>query len=399
MANGLFIPDFRGAGTPGAPGVGSTRRGLETARQAEQITEIQQVGLQGTRDKARIDSIVRGAILLKQIGDPQQKLEFLRGRVQQLDENKIPSNDTRELLRIAESGDFAQVEELTDLAISSSQEQTKKQAVPAGIQEFESLTKNLTGEDLDKARRIKLGLDSAAPKIFQSSAKTFDIGGVPHILDAEGKVRKIVVDGNDITTEVVAESKAEIAQQVKFASATGASRAKLIDQGFEKITKITAGIANIDRAIGVIKGGAGVGAIERFFPSFKATSVELDNIRKSMGLDVVGGVTFGALSKGELNLALDVALPIGLDSDELIIFLEKKKIAQEKLRNYFSEQIQFVDQGGTIAGFLRKKESEQGQATPAPTPAEQELTEGTFIVNPQTGQRLQLVNGQFVEVQ
>jgi hypothetical protein len=224
---------------------------------------------------------------------------------------------------------------------------------------FASLTEDLTGEDLDKARRIALGLDSAAPKIFQSSAKTFNIGGVPHILDAEGKVHKITVDGQEINTTVVANSKAEIAQKVKFETLTGASRAKAIDKGFDTIVKIDKSIRNIDRATKALDAGAGVGAVEKLWPSIKAASVELDNIQGLMALDVVGATTFGALSKGELDLSKAVALPTGLDTDELKIWLLDRKVAQEKLRAYYNEQIQFLDKGGTVAGFLRMKEGGQ----------------------------------------
>jgi hypothetical protein len=105
--------------------------------------------------------------------------------------------------------------------------------------------------------------------------------------------------------------------------------------------------------------------VEKLWPSIKAASVELDNIQSSMALDVVGAVTFGALSKGELDLAKAVALPTGLDTPELIDWLSRRKVAQEKLRAYYNEQVQFLDQGGTIAGFLRKKESEQGGDTDA----------------------------------
>ncbi len=79
-----------------------------------------------------------------------------------------------------------------------------------------------------------------------------------------------------------------------------------------------------------------------FLPSFKAASVELDNIQKSMALDVIGATTFGALSEGELNLAKEVALPTGLDTPQLIDHLNKRKEAQNKLRDYYSEQIQFL---------------------------------------------------------
>ncbi len=62
------------------------------------------------------------------------------------------------------------------------------------------------------------------------------------------------------------------------------------------------------------------------------------------------------MSDGELALAKDVALPTGLDTDELLVYLDERKVAQQKLRNYYNEQIQFLDQGGTVAGFLRMKE-------------------------------------------
>lgn len=101
--------------------------------------------------------------------------------------------------------------------------------------------------------------------------------------------------------------------------------------------------------------------LEKMWPSIAAASVELDNIRSSMALDVVGATTFGALSAGELALAKDVALPTGLDTDELLTFLNDRKAAQQKLRDYYNEQIQFLDQGGTIAGFLRSKEKTQSQ--------------------------------------
>ena len=85
----------------------------------------------------------------------------------------------------------------------------------------------------------------------------------------------------------------------------------------------------------------------------------LDNIQGKMALDVIGAVTFGALSQGELDLARNVALPTGLDGPELTKHLQDKKVAQQKLRDYYNEQIQFLDQGGTVAGFMRQKERGQ----------------------------------------
>ena len=99
---------------------------------------------------------------------------------------------------------------------------------------------------------------------------------------------------------------------------------------------------------------------EKFFPSIKAATVELNQIQGELTLDVLGAVTLGAISSTELDLAKQVAIPLGLDEPELIDFLQRKKAAQEKLKAYFNEQIQFLDQGGTIAGFLRSKQGQQG---------------------------------------
>lgn len=174
-------------------------------------------------------------------------------------------------------------------------------------------------------------------------------------------------------TAIVSESESQREQAKEFAKKTGASRASAIDKGFEAVQGIDKNIRNIDRAIEQIDAGANTGAIEsRFFPSIKAASVALDQIQSELALDVVGATTFGALSEGELKLARDVALPTKLDSAELKQFLLDKKDAQSKLREYYREQMDFLDQGGTIAGFLRQKE----RAAPAQEQAQQALPQG-----------------------
>ena len=216
----------------------------------------------------------------------------------------------------------------------------------AGQREFESLTAGLTDEQKEEAVLIKLGI---SPRAVSSADIT-------------------IAESEELTNQI-ADSKAIIGERKKFGELTGSSRASAIDKGFERIVKIDAAVRNIDGAIEALESGAGVGAIERFLPSFKAASVELDNIQKSMALDVIGSVTFGALSKGELDLAKEVALPTGLDTPQLIEYLKNRKAAQSKLRAYFNEQIQFLDQGGTIAGFLREKERRSSGSIPVNAPA------------------------------
>ena len=66
-------------------------------------------------------------------------------------------------------------------------------------------------------------------------------------------------------------------------------------------------------------------------------------------------ISFCRLLYLELNLAKSIAIPTGLEGPELVQWLNDKKAAQQKLAGYFKEQIDFLDQGGSVAGFLRSK--------------------------------------------
>lgn len=210
----------------------------------------------------------------------------------------------------------------------------KDKNLPADTVGFNDLIKDMTPEQQKTAKLVKAGLKGRAVTNAELTAIS------------SGEIK-------DYSDYKIKQKQAE-----KFAELSGSSRAKAIDSGIATISKIDLGLSNIDSAIDAINKGASTGAIEKKFPSIRAASVELDNIQGKMALDVIGAVTFGALSQGELDLAKSVALPTGLDGPQLIQYLNERRSAQTKLRDYYSDQIQFLDQGGTVAGFLRQKERE-----------------------------------------
>jgi len=186
--------------------------------------------------------------------------------------------------------------------------------------------------------------------------------------------RDLAFSKPDIESEVI---KRKLEEEIKLkpvlegaiAKAEGdvESSVKIIDQSFERIGKIQSNISNLDRAVSALDRGANTGAIQKFMPSIKAASRELKQIQNELGLDVIGAVSFGALSEGELNLALDTAIDLGQEPESLKQMLIDKKAAQQKLVSYLNEQIQFLDSGGTIAGWSEKvnksKPNQPGQAT------------------------------------
>ncbi len=74
-----------------------------------------------------------------------------------------------------------------------------------------------------------------------------------------------------------------------------------------------------------------------------------------LGLDVIGSVTFGALSEGELNLALNTALPTNLEPTELRKYLVNKKNAQEKVIKNLTTAATYLNvKGNSLSGWLEK---------------------------------------------
>lgn len=344
----------------------------------------QQLGIQQSQEDSRIfderaTSVLDAAVQISNLQSNEQKLNFAKSRVADLKAKGIPTDDSDEFVALMESGRTDEANALIDSAVNAGIQTgrlkaPKTQQVSAGQSEFESLTSGLTKDQKDEAVLIKLGI---SPRAVSSA--------------------DITIAESPILTEQIADSKAIIGQRKKFGEMTGSSRAKTIDKGVETIAKIDAGLRNIDSAVELLNKGAGVGAIEKFLPSFKAASVALDNVQKRMALDVIGSVTFGALSQGELNLAKEVALPTGLDTPQLIEHLQSRKVAQEKLRSYYNEQIQFLDQGGTVAGFLRSKEREQVSQPETQTATTKQG--GVLHVDAQGNRAMVFPDGSFEEIQ
>ena len=248
---------------------------------------------------------------------------LIQQRIDKLTAEGRDPSDTASFLNMSPE-DQNKVASVIQMAALSTKERMASQGggnLPAETAGFNDLIKDMSPEQQKNAKLIKAGLKGRAMSNALITA---------------------IADGN-VTS--LAEAKAQIAESEEFAKKTGSSRAKAIDEGFASIAKISTGIGNIDAAIAAVGKGAGVGAIEKKFPSLKAASVELDNIRGRMALDIIGATTFGALSESELEFAKEVALPTGLNGPELIEYLTIKKSGQEKLRAYYNEQIQFIDQG------------------------------------------------------
>ena len=192
------------------------------------------------------------------------------------------------------------------------------------------------------------------------SAKSVNIGGVPHVFDpAFGGYRPAAVAGtgtagqaSPITTQTVAASEGEI-EATKDASKQAIKKS---GEAYDRIATINAIIPKYDEAISLIKNeGAQSGPIASRFPSFRSSTLELDAIQRELGLDVVSSITFGALSEKELAVAMQTGLPTSLEGPELIDWIERKKASQQKMTDYLSKAAQFLGTpGNTVQKWMAK---------------------------------------------
>ena len=234
---------------------------------------------------------------------------------------------------------------------------------------LESLTK-VNNQALDRNQRKAEAGVGGSDKV-QSSKVTPD--GTTIVVMKNGTTKVISALGEELKGQARADAiknseefGANVQQDRAQGRGIGELTAKQVSQAFAEVGKIKKNIGNIDEAIAAIDAGANTGVIASKLPNITAASIQLANVRQNLGLDVIGSVTFGALSEGELNLALDTALPTGLAPKDLKTFLLNKKSAQEKLAGYLSKQATYLSKrGNTLAGWLEKVEN---QAAPSDIP-------------------------------
>ena len=121
-------------------------------------------------------------------------------------------------------------------------------------------------------------------------------------------------------------------------------------------------IANLKEARRLVaEEGASTGVLQKYLPTFRDSTIALREVQRRLGLDVIGSVTFGALSEGELRLALETALPTDLSGPALIEYLDRKITAQQKVAQEQQKLAEYLLRGGDLGTYL----AESGAPSPA----------------------------------
>lgn len=187
---------------------------------------------------------------------------------------------------------------------------------------------------------------------------------------AQEYVREAQSYGADLQSQIyesrrqgALEAEIELGGAASGATVAGTQMVDRAFQAFDQLQNVNSSISTINEAIAAIDAGAQSGIIYNMLPSVTQASAALENAMNRMGLDVVSSVTFGALSEGELRLAMETAVPRNLSPNELREWLLERRDVQvraaEALRNaanYFSVP------GNTLQGWQSQQGGQQDPA-------------------------------------
>jgi hypothetical protein len=222
------------------------------------------------------------------------------------------------------------------------------------------------------------------------SSKILD-GGVVVTVMKDGTTKVLDATGN----ELEGDKRKEAIRQAEDRGITiqgeraGQRRAAVVAvntslSAFDQVSKSRSNIANLEEAKRLVaEEGANTGVIANRLPNWKASTVALETVKNELGLDVVGSVTFGALSQGELTLALNTALPTNLSEDALVDWIDRKIIAQRKLQDYlYAQAVYLADGDKTIGDWLRSQKTDLEERKRADAERRQSKNNFNFSVMP-----------------
>jgi hypothetical protein len=131
------------------------------------------------------------------------------------------------------------------------------------------------------------------------------------------------------------------------------------DESFAQAASIRGNAFYLNAALDAVGEGAASGPFQRLLPVLTDAGAKLAQAQKNLGLQIVQGTTFGALSRGELELALKTGLPDDLTEEGLTKFLQDKLIADEKVAILLEDAGDYLGiPGNTVRGYVKLRKEQ-----------------------------------------
>jgi len=348
---------------------------IELARQIDPAIankQLKELGLDSASKRAEMS---RFAAKIESL-PPAQRFAEIEKRSQELDAQGRDSSHTRMLLDMDQ--------ETQDKALLGVQlmDLTTKERLTLRQTQATARAKAISLEDVKSSKILD---DGTTIQVMKS--------GATRVTSPEG----VVLEGTE-RAQAIKDSQefgVDIQQRRAKGRELGKGAGKVALNAFDKVAKIRENVLDYQRGIDLIeKEGATTGFVADFLPNMKAATRKFANLRRKLGLNVVASVTFGALSEGELNLAMDVALPKGISPEATVKWIKDRMDAQQKLADNLEDAALFLADN-SVAELIRRNRAmakagkKKAEVAPEATTAQQATPTGKTATNPKTNERLQ----------
>lgn len=136
---------------------------------------------------------------------------------------------------------------------------------------------------------------------------------------------------------------------------------KLSEDLYGKINTINSGLQTFQQGIDAIDSGANTGVVQNLLPSLKASTIELDNVKRRLGADVLTSGIFGIASERDVKTAFDMAAP-PLAPQDLKKWLIDRQQAQAKVRDVYEKAVDYLAEGNTIADLQKLQRQKRDES-------------------------------------
>ena len=215
------------------------------------------------------------------------------------------------------------------------------------------MSEDIMKQIIQKEMKPDLGQQSYAAKVDEATGRMYIQKFDPNT----GKTSIEFLDG--VKGQTAAEkTKMELEAKEKERD-TEFAQEKSVDL-FKSTENLASQINNLEAVKEQLDKGASTGWLDQWTPTFRAPTIALQNAVNRLGLDIIGGTTFGALSESELRFALDTAVPTTMAPEDLKKWVNEKIRVQTKLREEILRQARKLS-GGMGWGEWVKETDELAQ--------------------------------------
>ena len=154
------------------------------------------------------------------------------------------------------------------------------------------------------------------------------------------------------------EMELDLARREEIEKGAGTAQSNLLKDTMDSMINTNSSLKSFEVAKDALRRAIAenknvTGFFTQYFPNVSLEAQELEFAATSLGLDVIGSVTFGALSKGELDLALSKEMPLGLGERELLEYIERRESALKKYQFELRKAAKYLQNSdNTIEGYI-----------------------------------------------